>query len=220
VPAEEVGGDLFDFLRVSERSLGVAVADASGHGLPAALQARDAIIGLRMGVEENLRISATLEKLNRVVNHSALASKFISLFYCELESAGTLVYCNAGHNPPLVWNGTAFRELSRGGMILGPNPTAQYERGYETLDPGAVLLAYTDGIVEAVDAKDDAFGMERLRALIASRTWRSARELVEAIFAAVQAHTGTDVRDDDQTVVAVIRAATAQSRETRRPRSR
>jgi sigma-B regulation protein RsbU (phosphoserine phosphatase) len=90
-------------------------------------------------------------------------------------------------------------------MILGPNPTAQYERGYETLDPGAVLLAYTDGIVEAVDAKDDAYGMERLRALIASRTWPSARELVEAVFAAVRAHTGTDVRDDDQTVVAVIR---------------
>ena len=212
VPAEEVGGDLFDFLRVSQRSLGVAVADASGHGLPAALQARDAIIGLRMGVEENLRISATLEKLNRVVNHSALASKFISLFYCELESAGTLVYCNAGHNPPLLWNGTTFRELSRGGMILGPNPTAQYERGYETLDPGAVLLAYTDGIVEAVDAKDEAFGMERLRTLIASRTWPSARELVEAVFAAVRAHTGTDVRDDDQTVVAVIRTPTKTPR--------
>jgi sigma-B regulation protein RsbU (phosphoserine phosphatase) len=205
VPAEDVGGDLYDFLRVSERSLGVAVADASGHGLPAALQARDAIIGLRMGVEENLRISATLEKLNRVINHSALASKFISLFYCELESAGTLVYCNAGHNPPLLWNGSVFRELSRGGMILGPNPSSQYERGYETLDPGAVLVAYTDGIVEANDTKDDAYGMDRLRTLISSRTWGSAREIVEAVFEAVRAHTGSDVRDDDQTVVAVLR---------------
>jgi sigma-B regulation protein RsbU (phosphoserine phosphatase) len=213
VPAEEVGGDLYDFIRVSQRSLGVAVADASGHGLPAALQARDAIIGLRMGLEENLRISATLEKLNRVVNHSALASKFISLFYCELESAGTLVYCNAGHNPPLLWDGSTFRELSRGGMILGPNPTAQYERGYETLAPGSVLVAYTDGIVEAVNAKDEAFGMARLKALIAERAWSAAREVVDAIFAAVSEHVGGDTRDDDQTVVAVIRKSkTARGR--------
>jgi phosphoserine phosphatase RsbU/P len=209
VPAEEVGGDLYDFIRVSQRSLGVAVADASGHGLPAALQARDAIIGLRMGVEENLRISATLEKLNRVVNHSALASKFISLFYAELESAGTIVYCNAGHNPPLLWDGETFRELARGGMILGPNPTSQYERGYDTLAHGSVLLAYTDGIVEAVDAADEAFGMERLRAVIRSRAWTSARELVDAVFAAVREHVGADTRDDDQTVVAVLRKVKA-----------
>ncbi len=207
IPAEEVGGDLYDFIRVSQRSLGIAVADASGHGLPAALQARDAIIGLRMGVEENLRISATLEKLNRVVNHSALASKFISLFYAELESAGTIVYCNAGHNPPLLWDGAAFRELSRGGMILGPNPTSQYERGYETLALGSILLAYTDGIVEAVNPSDEAFGMDRLRAVISDHAWASARELVEAVFASVREHAGGDTRDDDQTVVAVLRKA-------------
>jgi sigma-B regulation protein RsbU (phosphoserine phosphatase) len=207
LPAEEVGGDLYDFIRVSQRSLGIAVADASGHGLPAALQARDAIIGLRMGVEENLRISATLEKLNRVINHSALASKFISLFYAELESAGTVVYCNAGHNPPLLWDGATFRELARGGMILGPNPSSQYERGYETLVQGSILLAYTDGIVEAVNASDEAFGMDRLRAVIRDRAWASARELVEAVFAEVRRHVGGDSRDDDQTVVAVLRKA-------------
>ncbi|HZN56049.1 MAG TPA: PP2C family protein-serine/threonine phosphatase [Candidatus Polarisedimenticolaceae bacterium] len=217
VPAEEVGGDLYDFILVG-RSLGVAVADASGHGLPAALQARDAIIGLRMGVEENLRISATLEKLNRVVNHSALASKFISLFYGELESGGTIVYCNAGHNPPLLWNGTTFRELSRGGMILGPNPDAQYERGYETIEPGSVLLAYTDGIVEAVDPDDEPFGMERLRTVVRDGSWSTARELVDAVFAAVRAHAGGDDRDDDQTVVAVFRPAKAARGKTPSPR--
>lgn len=205
IPAEEVGGDLYDFIRVSSRSLGVAVADASGHGLPAALQARDAIIGLRMGVEKNLRISATLEKLNRVVNHSALASKFISLFYAELESAGTIVYCNAGHNPPLLWDGATFRELARGGMVLGPSPESQYERGYETLDHGSILLAYTDGIVEALNSADEAFGMERLRAVIRDRAWASARELVDAVFEAVRGHVGGDTRDDDQTAVAVLR---------------
>ena len=218
VPAEDVGGDLYDFVRVSSRSLGIAVADASGHGLPAALQARDAIIGLRMGVEENLRISATIEKLNRVVAHSALASKFISLFYGELDASGTIVYCNAGHNPPLLWDGASFRELRRGGMVLGPNPDATYERGYETVGPGHRLVAYTDGIVEATDAGDDAFGLERLRAVVARGAFASAREVVEAIFAAVRAHTGSEARDDDQTVVAVLRRPLSDRTGGPRPR--
>lgn len=205
VPAEEVGGDLFDFLSVGPRNLGIAVADASGHGLPAALQARDAIIGLRMGVAESLRITSTLEKLNRVVNHSALASKFISLFYGELERNGTLVYCNAGHTPPLLWNGRTFAELTRGGMVLGPNPEAQYERHYTTLGPGSTFLAYTDGITEAENPRGEAFGVERLKRVLRRKEWGSARELVESTFDAVQAFTGLDAPDDDQTVVAILR---------------
>ena len=157
-PAEEVGGDLYDYIAVSERSLGLAIADSAGHGLPAALQARDAIIGLRMGVEERLRITATIEKLNRVVSRSALATKFISLFYGELEPNGNLVYCNAGHPPPLLLRDGRIEELRRGGLILGPNPDAQYERGYADLPRGAALLLYTDGIVEAADAQGEMFG--------------------------------------------------------------
>jgi sigma-B regulation protein RsbU (phosphoserine phosphatase) len=90
-------------------------------------------------------------------------------------------------------------------MILGPNPTSQYERGYETLAEGSILLAYTDGIVEAVNPADEAVGMDRLRDVIRERTWASARELVEAVFARVREHAGGDTRDDDQTVVAVLR---------------
>ena len=109
-PAEEVGGDLYDFIQVSKRSLGIAIADSAGHGLPAALQARDAIIGLRMGVEERWRITATIEKLNKVVGRSALVSRFISLFYGEIEPNGNFVYCNAGHNPPVVLRDDGYRE--------------------------------------------------------------------------------------------------------------
>lgn len=205
VQAEEVGGDLYDFLEVSKRAMGVAIADATGHGLPAALQARDAIIGLRMGVEDRMRITATMEKLNRVISRSALASRFISLVYGEIEPNGNLVYCNAGHNPPLLYNRGEFHELSRGGLLLGPNPEARYERGYELLDPGAVLLLYTDGIVEAQNAQGAMFGVEGLREIIASRGWQSARELVEEVFQSVQRFSETDPPVDDQTVVAVIR---------------
>lgn len=206
-PAEEVGGDLFDFIEVSQRSLGLAIADSSGHGLPAALQARDAIIGLRMGVEERLRITATIEKLNNVVSRSALASKFISLFYAELDSNGSLVYCNAGHVPPLLWHAGQVQELSRGGVVLGPNPRAQYERGYAHLEPGSILLAFTDGIIEAEDAAGTMFDKERLKDLLQSRTWTSARELVEEVFQAVRRFSGPDLPRDDQTALAVLRPA-------------
>jgi sigma-B regulation protein RsbU (phosphoserine phosphatase) len=205
-PAEEVGGDLYDFIRVSPRLLGLAIADASGHGLPAALQARDSIIGLRMGVEESLRITATVEKLNRVVARSALSSRFISLFYGELEPNGTLVYCNAGHNPPLLWNKNDFEELTIGGIVLGPSLDARYERGYATVLPGATLVAYTDGITEATGAAGEMFGVERLRKIVAGSARLSAQELVDEIFRAVEQFSGAVNPADDQTVVAVRRA--------------
>ena len=184
--------------------LGVAVVDSAGHGLPAALQARDAIIGLRMGVEERMRITATIEKLNHVIHRSALASKFISMFYAELEANGTLVYCNAGHVPPLLWTAGAFRELRRGGQVLGPSPDAQYERGYVVLEPGSVLLIYTDGITEAHNAREEEFGAERLKQILRDGGGSSARELVEACFAAVREFSSVEAPADDQTVVAIV----------------
>jgi serine phosphatase RsbU (regulator of sigma subunit) len=204
-PAEEVGGDLYDFIPVSPRMLGIAVADSAGHGLPAALQARDAIIGLRMGVEERLRLTATIEKLNKVVSHSALASKFISLFYGEVEKNGNMVYVNAGHAPPLLRTRGGLQELTLGGLVLGPSEDALYERGYVTLEPGSALLAYTDGITEAENPLGEAYGVDRLRELLLAKSWTSARDLVSAVFDDATTFVGSDLRVDDQTVVAVVR---------------
>src|SRR5215831_4324346 len=100
-PAEIVGGDFFDFISVSERIWGVAIADASGHGLPAALQVRDVYTGLRMGVARDFKIVRTIERLNRIIHQSRMTTKFVSLFYGELETAGNFIYVNAGHNPPI-----------------------------------------------------------------------------------------------------------------------
>lgn len=205
VPAEEVGGDLYDFIRISDRVLGIAVADSAGHGLPAALQARDAIIGLRMGMEERLRITATVEKLNKVISHSALSSKFISLFYGELEQNGTLVYCNAGHPSPLLLRAGQFVELPVRGMVLGPNRDAKYERGYTRVEPGSILLTYTDGITEASNERGEPFDVDRLKEIMLSTDWPSARKLVDTVFSAVKEFSGEDYPVDDQTVVVVMR---------------
>ena len=198
---------MYDYIELSDRVFGFVVADASGHGLPAALQARDAIIGIRMGMEETLRITFAIEKLNRVISRSALASRFISLFYAELDLDGLMVYCNAGHPPPLLLNNDEFTELTRGGLILGPKPDAHYARGYVVMNPGSILVAYTDGISEAENAQGEAFGVERIRSLVRSRarSWISSRDLVESVLEEVRRFSGTDTLTDDQTIVVIAR---------------
>lgn len=207
VPAEAVSGDLFDFLPLSDRILGIAVADASGHGLPAALQARDVITGLRMGIAEHLKIVSTVEKLNRVINRSTLATRFVSLFYGELEKNGNFIYCNAGHPPALLYHGGTFRELDFGGLVLGPDPDARYERGYVRVEPGSVIVIYTDGITEATDDAGEAFGVGRLKELVGQNENLPARHLVDLVFQRVETFSRRIRPRDDQTVVVARRAA-------------
>ena len=158
VPAEEVGGDLYDFIMLSERMLGFAIADSSGHGLPSALQARDVITGLRVAIEENFKIVKGIEKLNRVISRGTLSSRFISLFYAEVEPNGNLLYTNAGHPPPIFVRDGRIKLLKKGGMILGPNPDAKYERGFVSFRRGSSLVLYTDGITEAARPGSDDLG--------------------------------------------------------------
>lgn len=202
-PTEVVGGDLFDYIPLSEDLLGIAIADASGHGLPAALLARDVITGLRVSADANLKVMRTVERLNGVIHRAALSSKFISLFYCEVDRNGTLIYCNAGHNPPLVHSARGFQQLDRGGLVLGPNPAARYERGHVMLRHGDTLLLYTDGLVERKDRKGREFGTNRMRHLLRRMEGAGAREIVDALFAACDRHAGREPQRDDMTAVVV-----------------
>jgi serine phosphatase RsbU (regulator of sigma subunit) len=131
-----VGGDLYDFNILDEEILSFAIGDASGHGLPAALLARDIVTGLRMGIENEMKISGVIRKLNRVIHQSRLSTKFVSLVFGELERNGTLVYINAGHPPPLHFKKDAMNRLDVGGTILGPLSDSVFKRGFAFMDPG------------------------------------------------------------------------------------
>jgi len=206
IPAEEVGGDLYDFIQLSERILGVAIADSSGHGLPAALQARDVITGLRVAIEENFKIVKGIEKLNRVISRGSLSSRFISLFYCEVELNGNLFYTNCGHPPPIFIRDGKVKHLTKGGMILGPNPDALYERGFVSFRRGSFMVLYTDGITEAArPGSDDLYGAERLGTLCKKLTGKSAKEIGEAVFAAAHDWSKGAPLQDDRTVVVLRR---------------
>ena len=201
MPAAVVSGDFYDFIPISDNILGLAIADGSGHGLPAALVVRDIYMGLRMATDRDFKIVRTLEKLNHIIHRSRLTTKFVSLFYGELETGGIIIYCNAGHNFPFLLKGPRIQDLPSGGPVLGPTPDATYTRGFAKLDPGDLLCLYSDGIIEAHDRRDREFGLDRLQRIVKAGRERTAREIGEEVLARV-AKWGRQ-REDDQTIVIV-----------------
>ena len=201
MPAEIVSGDFYDFIPISENILGLAMADGSGHGLPAALVVRDIYMGLRMATDRDFKIIRTIEKLNHIIHRSRMTTKFVTLFYGELETGGILIYCNAGHNYPFHLHGNRVEYLQNGGPILGPTPDATYQRGFAKLQTGDLLCLYSDGIVEAHDNRDREFGLPRLVRLVKANRENTAQQICQEVLTRV-AKWGR-AGEDDRTVVIV-----------------
>jgi len=206
-PMEKVGGDFYDFIPITDKILGLAIADVSGHGLPAALQVRDIYMGLRMGLARDFKIVRTVERMNQIIHRSTLTSRFVSLFYGELELNGVFIYVNAGHPPPFRLKADGeVRFLHEGGAVLGPIADATYERGFVRLQPGDLLVFYTDGILEASPGDPaapghDEYGIDRLVELARTLRERPAREIVEGVLADVERFSAEAPPQDDRTVL-------------------
>ena len=212
-PMESVGGDFYDFVPLSDKILGVALADVSGHGLPAALQTRDIHMGLRMGLGRDFKIVRTVERLNHIIHESTLTSRFVSMFYGELEMHGAFIYVNCGHPPPW-YLGADGREqpLEEGGTVLGPIADATYERGFVTMRPGDVIVIYTDGFTETrgriepdADGRPrwDEYGVDRLLDVVRAHRDEPAETIVDAVFRDVDRFSGGRAAADDRTLVVV-----------------
>jgi len=211
VAADEVGGDFYDFEDFGSEMLGVSIGDASGHGLPAALLVRDVVTGLRMGIEKELKVAHVYEKLNRVIHRSRLSSRFVSVFYGELEADGSLVYVNAGHQPPILFFKEQRRdrpsemELTIGGTVIGPLPEARFRRGFARVYPGDVLLMLTDGILERPDKAGEFFGVDRVRAIVRELQDQPAQAILDRLFETAFAWGEGRPWEDDATIVVVKR---------------
>jgi sigma-B regulation protein RsbU (phosphoserine phosphatase) len=202
-PAEVVGGDFFDFSIFDEDVFSVAVGDASGHGLPAALLVRDVVTGLRMGVEKEMKMAEAMQKLNRVIHRSTLSTQFVSLFYGEIESNGNIFYVNAGHPPPLLVQDTQVKKLSATGTILGALPEISLRRASTSFEPGAVLLIYSDGLLERRNQDEEELGAARLEQMLIVHRHLSARKILDAIYQDVFAFGNQTNWQDDVTLVVV-----------------
>jgi hypothetical protein len=204
-PAEIVSGDAFDYPRISEDCLGIAVADSSGHGLPAAMLARDVITALRMASGYGQDVVSIVNRLNGVIHEAALSVRFASLFYGQLSSDGGLRYCNAGHEHPLLVRAQTVELLSQGGTVLGPLPDTTYRGGSTRLEPGDVLVLFTDGIVERENEGLEQYTSKRLVRLVTGLRGARASEIVDAIFEDVDQFARDVPAVDDMTVVVVRR---------------
>jgi sigma-B regulation protein RsbU (phosphoserine phosphatase) len=168
-----------------------------------------------MGIEKELKVAHVFEKLNRVIHRSRLSSRFVSVFYGELERDGNLVYVNAGHQPPILFfreqipGKVSFVELSNGGTVIGPLPEARFRRGFARLHAGEVLLLLTDGILERRDRKGEFFGDERVRSLVREHQSQTADSILARLFDAALAWGDGRPWEDDATIVVVKRGEPA-----------
>lgn len=206
-PMDSVGGDFFDYVPLSDKILGLPIADVSGHGLPAALQTRDIHMGLRMGLGRDFKIVRTVERLNHIIHESTLTSRFVSMFYGELELHGTFIYVNAGHPPPYYLGADgSVRPLEEGGTVLGPVAAATYERGFVTMRPGDLLVLYTDGVTETRGRHGERweeYGVDRLLDVVRDRRELRAEEIVQAVFDDLERFSAKRPPQDDRTLVIV-----------------
>lgn len=214
--AEVVGGDFYDVIVLDRSTFNLVVADATGHGLPAALQVRDVYTGLRMGLAREYKLTRTLERLNRIIYRSRLVTKFVSLIVAEIDQGGTVLYCNAGHPPALLVRADGgVEKLSAGGLLLGPMPDARYTIGVTRMEPGDLLAMYTDGLTEARRAGgDEEFGEERLVAALRGARGRPAQAVVDEVFDAVGRFSKTAPPEDDQTLLVATRQPRPAPEET------
>jgi predicted ester cyclase len=167
-PAREVGGDFYDFHLLSEGKLGLAVGDATGKGVPAALVMSTTCGMLRLAAQSYSSPGEILQRVNEALFPNIPSNMFVTCFYGVLDpSSGTFTYANAGHDLPYLHRNGDAEELRARGMPLGLMPGMSYEEKETILEAGEAALLYSDGLVEAHDPKGEMFAFPRLRELIA-----------------------------------------------------
>jgi len=204
VASRAVGGDYYDFIKYPDGRVAIMVGDVAGKGMPAALLMSSLQARVHVVFEEPDGLAQKLTRLNKSTCANCPDNRFITFFTCIADPrTGHVTYANAGHNPPLVVRAKGGFELleGAGGMILGILPMAQYQEANVTLDPGDVLVLFSDGVTEEADPDDNQFGEERLANIVAELSNRPAAEIVQEVHRAVHAFTQGAPAADDITVV-------------------
>ena len=215
VPAEVVGGDFYDFHELGGTT-GVVVGDAVGHGLSAALVARDVVVGLRVALDRRRPAPGVLARLNRVLRAGLPGRAFASLFYVEVHPDGRFEYVSAGHPPALCVTASSRRALRRGGPVLGPFEQVSFRRTRGRLRVGEMLVLYTDGIVERRNLQGETFAEHRLADVVASCADAPVQDILDRVFAQAMEF-GNGPWSDDATVVILRRTSPAPSPSTASP---
>ncbi|MFQ5628128.1 MAG: GAF domain-containing SpoIIE family protein phosphatase [bacterium] len=207
IPAQNVGGDYFDFIPVDTERIAICLADITGKGMPAALLMANLLATIRGQTLANLSAGPCLDQSNILLYQSTDSQKFATLFYSILDFRNhTLNYSNAGHNDPLLFSENhETKSLHKGGIMLGALPGMSFEEENIPFQKGDLLVLYSDGITEAEDENEDEFGEDRLLRTVQKNRSQSANELIETIIAEVRSFAGEMPQSDDMTLVVIKR---------------
>jgi len=212
-PALGVGGDYYDFVQLTPTRLGIAIGDVSGKGMPAALLMATLRAFLRgqtihHAASRHTDLTEVMANLNTLVFESSAANRYATFFYGELDTTSrVLTFVNGGHNPPMLFrqstDGAEVVRLEAGGPVIGLMEDCVYRSGSVTLEHGDVLVAYTDGVSEAMNAADEEWGEERLQEAVRPNRSAPARDLIARVMASADAFVAGAPQHDDMTLVVV-----------------
>jgi serine phosphatase RsbU (regulator of sigma subunit) len=203
-PAREVGGDFYDFIPVMEDNLGLVIADVSGKGMPAAMFMGLSRTIIRASTTGDPAATNAIKQANELICRDSTSGMFVTLFYGVLNTRWRrLRYVNAGHNPPFV-----FRKGSRDaiflkakGIALGVSPEIDLEESSIDLMSGDILVMYTDGITEAINEQEEAFGLERLMGVILTHRDSPSQAIIDQVQREVSSFAGGQPQFDDITLM-------------------
>ena len=201
VPCRAIGGDFFDYFPLAGGAFGLTLGDVAGKGPPAALLT--AVLQGIFAVHAHIGDSpaGTLKNVNQALARRAVESRFATVFYGVLSPDGRLRYSTAGHNPPVVAGSGGLRRLERGGLILGVFTDAAFEEGAVQLSPGDVLVAFSDGVTEAMNGGGEPFGDDRLLSCIEAARALEPAALLTHLFDTIAEFTGGAAQTDDMTAL-------------------
>ncbi len=207
-PARNVGGDFYDFMSLEDGRVGLAIADVSDKGVPAALfmmSSRTLLKGAAIG---NELPGATLEEVNNLLCDDNEAFMFVTLLYAAYDpSTGELSYANGGHNSPVIVHPSGETTVLpvTGGIALGVMPEFEFAQNKIELEPGDTLVLYTDGVTEAMNESGEEYGMDRLREILAAAPSKDAEHITNEIFQSIREFAGEAPQSDDITCLTLHR---------------
>jgi serine phosphatase RsbU (regulator of sigma subunit) len=211
-PSYQIGGDYYDFILCPDGRLVVALGDVSGKGTSAALLMSSLHAAVHAQVASCRPINETVGAVNHYLADNTPSNRFVTLFYAELDPlTGSLAFINAGHNPPLIAHAAGtLEQLGSGGPPLGIMPEFDYSEGRTQLQPGDVLVSYSDGVTEQTNPKGEEFGPARLQDVVSQNIDRSAAAIRDKIEASLSAFAQGTPAVDDITLLIVKREREAK----------
>jgi sigma-B regulation protein RsbU (phosphoserine phosphatase) len=214
LPAKHVGGDYYDFLKIPDGRIGIAIADVAGKGVPAAILTATTRSYLQSETQHpSSTLAQTVERINRMVHRDVTNDMYVTMAMAYLTPAtGEVEYVNAGHSHPILFHAAGgTSKLDVGGLFLGMFEGATYESAHFTMEDGDVLLLDTDGVTDIQNDKKEVFGTERVEEIVHRNMHLSAEGIRNEIFAACQRHRGDADQFDDFTMIVLKRNRALES---------